>query len=171
MKFTTNLSWKKVADSWQLAHGEEMLLSIGKEQKSIRPLYMEGKLFQIVRSSSWNNSWKIISNSDSQILQLKFGFWDSKGKIKFSDGHIYELVFKNNPSLHFIIRDLRFGESLISYDLDMQSDGRVLPSMLIHQKEIHTDKLFFLLALGMVISLHYFEHTVDPTTFILLGTA
>lgn len=171
MRFTTDIVWKKVADSWQLANGEEILLSIGKEQKGIRPLYLEDRSFSFTKKGSWNTSWHIFNANKQEILHLKFGLWSSKGRIEFQDGHSYGVVFKNMASLQIIIRDTKYGDDLICYQLNKNEVGKMYPNVTLFKNELATDKLLFLLAMGMCLFLEFHENEFDLTTFILLCTA
>lgn len=171
MTITSDIKWTKEKDTWQLSNGEEVMLSLGAKQKGTRPFFMEDRLFQIFEKGIWNPIWYIENQRKKKILQMKFGLWSSKGEIRFQDGALYQCYFKNSPCLKLIIRDLRYKEDLISFQVDKGKDGKLLPKMTLHQREMFTDKLLFLLALGMGLFLHYHENEMDFTTLILLLTA
>ncbi len=171
MAITIGIKWTKEKDTWQLSNGEEVMLSLGTKHKGARPLFLEERSFQILEKGTWNPIWYIENSRKESILQMKFGFWSSKGKIQFQDGALYECYFKNSPCLKLIIRDLRYKEDLISFQVDKGKDGKLLPKMFLHQKEMFTDKLLFLLALGMGLFLQYHENEMDFATLILLLTA
>lgn len=171
MAITSDIKWVKEREKWNLVHGEELLLSLGTHQSGARPLYLEGRSFQIIKTGIWKPIVFIQTPNRDKILQMKSGFWSSKGKISFRDGAIYECDFKNMAQLQLIISDPRYGENLISFRPGRQADGKHIPQMVFHQKEILTDKLLFLLALGMDLFLHYHQDDFDLTTFLLLTSA
>lgn len=171
MAITSDIKWTKEREKWLLVHGEELLLSLGINQTGARPLFLEGRSFQILKSGIWNPIWYIETDRKDKILQMKSGFWSSKGKVRFRDGSIYECHLKTMPHLQLIFSDPRYGENLMSFCLEQGSDGKQVPHMVLHQKEILTDKFLFLLALGMSLVLHYHQDDFDFTTFLLLTSA
>lgn len=165
------IKWIKEKGKWNLVHGEELLLSLGTQQSGARPMYLEGRSFQIIKAGIWRPIVFIQTENKDKILQMKSGFWSSTGKISFRDGSIYTCDFKNMAQLRLIISDPRYGDNLFSFRSERQADGKHIPQMVFHQKEILTDKLLFLLALGMDLFLHYHQDDVDLTTFLLLTSA
>ncbi len=171
MTIASEINWTKEMDSWKLSNGEEVMLSLGAKKKGARPIFLEERSFQILEKGMWNPTWYIENHRKEQILHMKFGFWSAKGRIKFRDGALYECYFKNLPCFQIVIRDLRNREDLISFQADKRKDGNFLPKMVLHQKEMFTDKLMLLLALGMALFLHYHQNEMDFTRLILLLTA
>ncbi|MBW3467921.1 hypothetical protein [Arthrospiribacter ruber] len=171
MAITSNLKWNKEKDIWQLYNGEESLLSLGKKVKGQRPLFLENRSFKISEKGSWNPTWYIETERNEKILEMKFGFWSSKGKIRFQDGARYECHFRNMSNLQIIIYDLRYHEDLVSFQLETYEKGKARPKMVLHQKEVFTDKLLFLLGLGMSLFLQHYQEDADFTTTFLLLTS
>ena len=170
MRLESNVQWIKEEELWHLTYGEERLVSLGKATKGIRPFTLEGRKFNLIKKSGFGTTWQIVNERNHLLSQLKFGFWNSKGNIRFNDGRVFECNYKTLPKLIIDIKDLRYGEKLISYQVD-NSSSRPIPKLVLHKSEMFTDKLLFLLSLGMALMLDMFENEMDFTTYILLTTA
>jgi hypothetical protein len=165
---TGTIRWVKEKNSWNLLNGEEVILKLGKQEKQIRNLWLENRRFKLMQKGSWSSSYHIESEGNQQILKLKFGFWSTVGKIKFEDGSRFECHLKNLANLQIVFHDLRYREDLLSYQVQQSKNGENYPVMIFHQKEAFTDKLLFLLALGMSLFLQYHQNDFDSNSFLLL---
>lgn len=166
----STIRWEKELDIWNLLNGEDLILKLGKKEKKTRNIWMENRSFKLIEKGTWNPSWFIESERNQRILELKFGFWSAVGKIKFQDGSQFECHFKNKPNLQIVLHDLRYREDLISFQVERKKNGENHPVLTFHQKEAFTDKLLFLLALGMSLFLQYHQDDFDSNTFFLLLT-
>ncbi|WP_194774639.1 hypothetical protein [Pararhodonellum marinum] len=171
MKLDSTISWIKEKDQWHLTYGEDHLISLGTPSNGFRPFTMEGRKFRIKPQGFWQNKWLITNDYGQHILNMKFGFWDSKGRIQFRDGAKFECRFHQNPNFMVSIKDLRYGEDLLTYSLITEKNGSIKKDLILHQKEAFTDKLLFLLTLGMCMTLHYHHDGMDLGTFLTLCTA
>ncbi|MCC5928908.1 MAG: hypothetical protein JJU28_06655 [Cyclobacteriaceae bacterium] len=170
MRLESSIQWKKEADTWHLTCGEDHLVSLGPNKQGVRSFYLESRSFRFIQKSIWTTQWKIVNERNEQLMELKFGFWSGKGKARFNDGSVFECSYKTLPKFSFDIKDLRYGEKIISYHIDTTS-GQSIPKLILHKREMFTDKLLFLLSLGMALLLQMFESEMDFTTYILLTTA
>lgn len=171
MRLDSNIQWQKVADTWHLSYGEDHLVSIGRQQKGIRPFQIENKVFSISKKSGFSTTWQIRDQYHREVLALKFGFWNSKGKALFAGGSTYEIQYKTLPSFSLNFTDKINGEKLITYQIEKHKSDHVHPKLILYKKEMFTEQLLLLLGLGMVLFLDLYDHEFDFTTFILLTTA
>lgn len=171
MKIDSTLVWKQEANTWVLSVGEEKLIIIGKSEGGVRPFFLENRSFYLTGPKGWSKNWIISNESDETILALKYRFWKSKGLINFKDGTQFECHYKNINYLSLVFKELKYGDEIISYKIPTGAYSGLKPEIIVHKSEVFTDKLLFLLALGMGQVLYTLDNEIDFTTLILLTTS
>lgn len=169
MRLESSIKWTKKGEIWRLSYGEDCLISLGSTTNGVRSFQLEGRKFSLVKKSTFTTTWQIFNERNHLLMQLKFGFWSSKGNIRFNDGGVFECNYQTLPKFSIHFKDLRYGEKFISYQVDITS-GKINPKLIFHKSEMLTDKFLFLLTLGLALVLDLYEHEIDFTTFILLTT-
>jgi len=154
MKIDSTLVWKQEADSWVLQVGEDRLITIGKSKEGVRPFFLENRSFYLTEPKGLSKNWIIKNEAEDTILSLKYKFWSSKGIINFKDGSHYECQYKNLKYLSLVFRELKYGDDLITYKIPSGAYTGLKPEIIVHKNEVFTDKLLFLLAIGMGQVLH-----------------
>lgn len=171
MKIDSTLIWKQEADTWTLSIGEENLIIIGKSEGGVRPFYLENRSFYLNEPKGWSKNWIIKNEANETILTLKYRFWSSKGLINFKDSTQFECHYKNLNYLSLVFKELKYGDEILSYRIPSAAYTGLKPEIIVHKSEVFTDKLLFLLALGMGQVLHALENEIDFTTLILLSSS
>jgi hypothetical protein len=170
MRLESSIQWTKEEEIWYLTYGEDRLVSMGSHTKGIRPFQLEGRKFSLIKKSGFSTTWQIVNERNHLLMQLKFGFWNNKGKVRFNDGRVFECSYQTLPQFSIHFKDLSYGEKFISYQVDTTS-GKIIPKLILHKSEMLTDKFLFLLSLGLALVLDLYEHEIDFNSFILLTTA
>jgi hypothetical protein len=152
-----------------LTNEEDIILELGSSEGGIRPLRWEGQDFRIRPSGLLKSRWLTESSTGSPVLELRFDWWRTGGRITFCRHLLYTFRLFQVPYFGLVFSEASSGKPVLKYE---RKQAQAHPEgsswhLLLFPQEMPTGHLIHLLALGMSMTLHYTGDQPESNALLL----